>query len=69
MQRDVDYSVCANKPNEEQVKCKNEADRKMIKVLDAIPWKERQWGHAMARKMINTKQKLGLGVPKNVSCR
>ena len=64
MQRDVDYSVCANKPNEEQVKCKNEADRKMIKALDAVPWKERQWGHAMARTMIITKQKLGLNVQK-----
>ena len=65
MQHDVDYSVCANKSKEEQVKCKNEADRKMIKALHAIPWKERQWGHAMARTMINTKQKLGLGLQKN----
>ena len=65
MQHDVDYSVCANKPKEEQVKCKNEADRKMIKALDAIPWKKRQWGHAMARTMINTKQKLGMGLQKN----
>ena len=65
MQHDVDYSVCANKPKEKQVKCKNEAGRKMIKALDAIPWKERQWGHAMARTMINTKQKLGLGLQKN----
>ena len=65
MQDDVHYSVCANKPKEEQVQCKNEADRKMVKALDAIPWKERQWGHAMARTMINTKQKLGLGLQKN----
>ena len=62
MQHDVDYSVCGNKPKNEQVKCKNEADRKMIKSLDAIPWKDRQWGHALARTMINTKQKLGLGL-------
>ena len=62
MQHDVDYSVCGNKPKSEQVKCKNEADRKMIKSLDEIPWKKRQWGHAMARTMINTKQKLGLGL-------
>ena len=34
----------------------------MIKSLDAIPWKEIQWGHAIARTMINTKQKLGLGL-------
>ena len=37
MQHDVDYSVCANKPSKDQVKCKNEADRKMVKSLDAIP--------------------------------
>ena len=34
----------------------------MIKSLDAIPWKKRQWGHALAGTMINTKQKLGLGL-------
>ena len=37
----------------------------MIKALDVIPWKKRQWGHAMARTMINTKQKLGMGLQKN----
>ena len=57
MQHDVDYSVCANKPKSEQVQCKNKADRKMVKSLDAIPWKERQWGHTLARTMINTKQR------------
>ena len=62
MQPDVDYSVRGNKPKSEKVKCKNEADRKMVKSLDAIPWKERQWGDALARTMINTKQKLGLGL-------
>ena len=36
----------------------------MVKALDAIPWKERQWRHAMARTMINTKQKLGTGLQK-----
>ena len=62
--------VCGNKPKSEQVKCKNLADRKMVKALDAIPWKQRQWGHAMARTMINTKQKLGLGLQtKNVKRR
>ena len=69
MQHDVDYSVCGNRPSSEQVKCKNEADRKMIKSLDAIPWKQRQWGHTLARTMINTKQKLGLGLQKNASRR
>ena len=38
----------------------------MVAALDAIPWKERQWGHALARNTINVKQKLGLGfTPKN----
>ena len=64
MQHDVDYSVCGNKPKSIQLKCKNDADRKMVKALDAIPWKDRQWGHWLARNAINTKQKLGLGVPK-----
>ena len=64
MQHDVDYSVCANKPSKDQVKCKNEADRKMVKALDAIPWKEQQWGHAVARNAIASKAKLGLGVKK-----
>ena len=67
MQHDVDYSVCGNKPKSNQVKCKNEADRKMIKALDAIPWKYRQWGHAVARNAIAAKSKLGMGAkkPKN----
>ena len=37
MQHDVDYSVCGNKSKSDQVKCKNDADRKMVKALDAIP--------------------------------
>ena len=63
MQHDVDYSVC-----KDDVKCKNE-DRKMVKALDAIPWKDRQWGHTIARNVINTKQKLGLGVQKKAQQR
>ena len=55
-QHDVDYSLCGN-----DRKCKNKADKKMVAALDAIPWKERQWGHALARNTINVKQKLGLG--------
>ena len=65
MQHDVDYSVCANKPKSNQVKCKNDADRKMVKALDAIPWKDRQWGHAVARNAIAAKSKLGMGVKKS----
>ena len=34
----------------------------MVKSLDAIPWKQRQWGHTLVRTIINTKQKLGLGL-------
>ena len=63
MQHDVDYSVCEKQSNPR--KCKNKVDRKMVAALDAIPWKERQWGHALARNTINVKQKLGLGAPKN----
>ena len=55
-QHDVDYSVCGN-----DRKCKNKADRKMVNSLDAIPWEKRQWGHALARNVIDVKQKLGLG--------
>ena len=62
MQHDVDYAVCSNKPLKDQVKCKNVADRKMVKALDAIPWKEQQWGHSVARNAIASKAKLGLGV-------
>ena len=59
MQHDVDYAVCGD-----DRKCKNKADRKMVAALDAIPYNERQWGHAVARNAINTKERLGLGVGK-----
>ena len=36
----------------------------MMKSLDAVPYKQRQWGHAVARNAINAKQKLGLGLEK-----
>lgn len=62
MQHDVDYSVCAKSSNPK--KCKNVADRKMVKALDEIPFSDRQWGHWAARNIINTKQKLGLGLGK-----
>ena len=57
MRHDVGYSMC-----EDDKRCKNEADKKMVKVLDSIPSKERQWGHAGVRNAIALKQKLGLGV-------
>ena len=56
MQHDVDYSIC-----KDDKKCKHRADAKMVRALDAVPWKERQWGHWLARNTINTKRKLGLG--------
>ena len=59
MQHDVDYSVC-----KDDKKWKNKADRQMVEALDNVPYNERQWGHWLARNMINTKQKLGLGVKK-----
>ena len=59
MQHDVDYSVCEKEKNPK--KCKNKADRKMVKALDSTPYKDRQWGHLLARNTINAKQKLGLG--------
>ena len=61
-QHDVDYSVCEGEKNVK--KCKNKADRKMVKSLDSIPRNERQYGHWLARNIINTKQKLGLGAKK-----
>ena len=33
----------------------------MVQALDAVPWKERQWGHWLARNTTNTRRKLGLG--------
>lgn len=62
MQHDVHFSVCGDNK-----KCKNIADRKMVISLDAVPWNERQWGHWLAGNMINTKQKLGLGVKKRLA--
>jgi len=63
MQHYVDYAVCGD-----DKKCKHVADRKMVKSLDAVPWNERQWGHWLARNMLNTKRKVGLGTkgPKKV---
>jgi len=56
MRRDADYAVCGD-----DKKCKHVADRKMVKALDAVPCNETQWGHWLARNIINTKRKVGLG--------
>ena len=45
MVHDVQYLLCGD-----DKKCKNEADRKVVKALDSIPRRERQWGHAGIRK-------------------
>lgn len=60
MQYDVDNGVC-----KDDGKCKNEADRKMLKSLDAVPYKDKQWSHFLARNMINTKQMYDIGLSKN----
>ena len=65
MQHDVDYAVCTGKKNEKS--CKHVADKKMVKALDAIPKNKRQWGHAMARNAISSKQKVGLGVGETIN--
>ena len=57
MQHDVDYSVCGDKRMS-----KHKANCKMVKSLDSIPYKDRQQGHWLARNIINTKQKIGLGL-------
>ena len=65
MQHDVDYDVCSNrekKYGENLKKFKHKADKKMVRALDTVPYKQRQWGHAGARNAINAKQKLGLGL-------
>lgn len=60
LQHDVDYIICKN-----DKKCKHQADSKMVKALDAVPWNKTQWVRWLARNTINTKRKLGLGV-KNI---
>ena len=59
MQHDVDYTIC-----KDDEKCKHQADKKMVRALNAVPWNQRQWGHFLARNTINTKRKLGLGTVK-----
>ncbi|KAL9972987.1 hypothetical protein ACROYT_G019389 [Oculina patagonica] len=65
MQHDVDYAVCAGKKDEKS--CKHAADKKMVKALDATPKTKRQWGHALARNAVASKQKVGLGVGETVN--
>ena len=47
-----------------ELKPKNKAlcDRVMVKEIDNIPYKDKPWGTFVIKQIINTKQKLGLGV-------
>ena len=42
-------------------KNKNDCDRIMVKEIDNIPYKDRPFGTALIRLIINSKQKLGMG--------
>ena len=42
-------------------KNKNDCDRIMVKEIDNIPYKQRPWGTAMIRSIINKKQRFGMG--------
>ena len=42
-------------------KNKNDCDRIMVKEIDNIPYKEKPWGTAMIRSIVNTKQRFGMG--------
>lgn len=59
MVHDVNYSVCSHREQKYgEDENKNENTRqteKIVKSLDSIPWKERRWGHALARNAINVK--------------
>ena len=52
----------AKKYGENEKKLQTQSGQKMVKALDAVPLKQRQWGHAAARNRINLNQKLGLGL-------
>ena len=43
-------------------KNKNDCDRIMVKEIDDLPYKDKPWGTYAIKQIINTKQKLGLGV-------
>ena len=62
IQHDVDYGVCSNRSKNTKQKLQAQSGQKMVKALDAVLFKQRQWGHAAARNTINLKQKLGLGL-------
>ena len=54
------HDICYDRGND-----KGDCDRQMVKSLDSIPYGEMpKWGQT-ARFIINTEQKLGLGLPKS----
>ena len=58
------YSIAENKGlNSIDIKKrKKEADIQMINEIDGIPYKQRPYGTFLVKNIINTKQKLGLGL-------
>lgn len=60
MQYGVDNGVC-----KDDGKCKNEVDRKMLKLFDVVLYKDKQWSYFFVRNMINIKQKYDIGFLKN----
>jgi len=52
-------ALFARKIMTKKKKCRNGVDRKMVKSLDSITWKDS--GNTRLRNAINSKQKLGLG--------
>ena len=64
---DIMYSIAENKGlNTKDIKNRKKvADIQMIKEIDAIPYRQRPYGTAIVRGIINKKQQLGLSVNPN----
>ena len=54
-QHDVDYTLAKN------LKDKHVADDKMIKAINELPYNQQQYGTFLAKNIIRSKRKLGLG--------
>ena len=55
------HDIC----NELKPKNKGLCDRIMVKEIDNVPFNEKPWGTFTIKQLINTKQKLGLGIENN----
>ena len=55
-QHDVDYTLAKN------LKDKHDADEKMIKSINELPYNQQQYGTFLVKNIIRSKRKLGLGV-------